>query len=316
MTAAPYLLEYVHNFHTAIDARHVFETEILSTITSRTVPTRIYHYTNDKGLYGILSSASMRLSDVFAQNDTSEIEHGLDTFLSLGNRYASRTPSLSYLIEGMRQQYLEWGIRDSIHMFCACFSTQGDDLSQWRAYADNGKGFSLCFDRQELATIFGDFSDADESSVFQVSYDGATLEKIYEDIWNVAIPLWNNAVRVFTDGKELRKFRSHIGIDLFRVIFRSAVYFKHSAFSAEEETRFLKRYYTLEPRTAQTSLKSYAISRHIDFPIPNTKKRSLLEIRIGPDAGKHTEKFVNDMKREFEWNARVVKSSIPYRSFR
>jgi hypothetical protein len=44
----------------------------------------------------------------------------------------------SFLIDG--------GIEDAAHYFLGCFSADSDDLGQWRAYADNGRGFGLGFD--------------------------------------------------------------------------------------------------------------------------------------------------------------------------
>jgi hypothetical protein len=47
----------------------------VKTLTAQRTPDRIYHYTNDIGLKGILEK--LWLTDIFELNDPSELNHGL-----------------------------------------------------------------------------------------------------------------------------------------------------------------------------------------------------------------------------------------------
>src|SRR5260370_33518660 len=71
-------------------------------------------------------------------NDTSEVSCGLEIAEKiLGER--SRTSDASHL-----KQSAESVFRD-FRFFSASFSFEGDDLSQWRNYADDGTGVVLSF---------------------------------------------------------------------------------------------------------------------------------------------------------------------------
>ncbi len=39
------------------------------------------------------------------------------------------------------------------HFYCSCFSKNGDSLGQWRAYASDGKGVAIGFNRQYLESF-------------------------------------------------------------------------------------------------------------------------------------------------------------------
>ena len=45
---------------------------------------------------------------------------------------------------------LRGGIEQVAHFFVCCFSKAEEDLGQWRAYADNGRGYSIGFDAHML----------------------------------------------------------------------------------------------------------------------------------------------------------------------
>src|SRR5437868_13516061 len=51
-------------------------------------------------------------------------------------------------IEKFREHYQD--ASKCTRQFLACFSTSGDSLSQWRAYADDAQGFSIGFDTSDL----------------------------------------------------------------------------------------------------------------------------------------------------------------------
>jgi hypothetical protein len=47
------------------------------------------------------------------------------------------------------------GIENIANFFVCSFSKDGNDLSQWRSYADDGRGYVLGFDTQALEQAFG-----------------------------------------------------------------------------------------------------------------------------------------------------------------
>ena len=91
-------------------------------------PETVYHYTSQKGLFGILNSRTLWASDIRYLNDTSELRYGLDM-----------------LAEGLKDRASEVDVRlaetiaevfDSIRVskyapHVVCFSAVRNDLSQW-----------------------------------------------------------------------------------------------------------------------------------------------------------------------------------------
>lgn len=97
-----------------------------------------YHYTSLQGFLGLLSSHELWLSDYGFLNDASEIAHGLKRAEEAFARVAAERPTSRALMSAQTSVDL------SRHRICiASFSTQGDSLSQWRAYGPIAVGFDL-----------------------------------------------------------------------------------------------------------------------------------------------------------------------------
>jgi hypothetical protein len=116
-------------------------------------PATIYHYTDDRGLAGILESGRMRLTDIFGLNDPTELRHGLSTAISLlkAVRRDDRF-EINQFSENVTAMLGE--IEQVAHFYVCSFSKSGNGLGQWRAYADNGRGFALGFDAAPLEQAF------------------------------------------------------------------------------------------------------------------------------------------------------------------
>jgi hypothetical protein len=96
----------------------------LDDINKVTAP--LFHYTNMAGLTAIINSQQIWLTSIFHLNDPSELGHGADIALAILNSEADRGDHV-------------------VKAFCAqtFFSRRGDDLGQWRAYADNSRGVAI-----------------------------------------------------------------------------------------------------------------------------------------------------------------------------
>lgn len=123
----------------------------------------IYHYCSLDTFNSIITNKTIRLSDVSKSNDYYErtwvlknIEEALNDFfnekgLKFDLRYKYQT---GYPLDNpleMIFEELNYYIRQS--SFVSCFSTEGDLLSQWRAYAKNGLGVSIGFDKKTIFDI-------------------------------------------------------------------------------------------------------------------------------------------------------------------
>lgn len=155
----------------------------------------IYHYTNSESAFSIIQNQQLRLTDIRFVNDPLEISNAI----SIGHpivctqldKMDPTTPaskalvaSWHYLLNAIRRyieptlliefekrlvafnapirmQLIEGVRKRQPRVFIAAFSSSNDDLTQWRAYANQGKGYNIGFDfnsspfREEAQTSFG-----------------------------------------------------------------------------------------------------------------------------------------------------------------
>jgi hypothetical protein len=101
----------------------------------------IYHYTTLECLQLIVERQSFILSNSIYLNDKQEFYHGVKKIIDA----LDRIKRSSTLIPILRKK-LE-SINHS-NKYVTCFSSQKDLLSQWRAYAEDGKGVAIGIDRK------------------------------------------------------------------------------------------------------------------------------------------------------------------------
>ena len=145
-------------------AKKIFKT--FSNTLKASKETLIYHYTNDIGLKGIIESGQLRLTNIFNLNDPSELSHGLFLAKKILDSKAVNASQMETLVANLFKQSFgndirEFersseinGFRTNTHFFTCSFSQDDNDLGQWRAYADNGRGYALGFDAEALARSF------------------------------------------------------------------------------------------------------------------------------------------------------------------
>lgn len=100
---------------------------------------RIYHYSSRVGLQGILSSKEMWATKIQFMNDADEFKHGLELAEEVLVKRGKGIPSCSNTVAILKERL--HSIQHT-NIFLACFSEEGDLLSQWRGYCPAG-GFSL-----------------------------------------------------------------------------------------------------------------------------------------------------------------------------
>jgi hypothetical protein len=146
-------------------------------------PPLIYHYTNDFGLRGVLQTGKLWLTDIFALNDPSELSHGVLLALNgLTAKAADGSPESKTFAADLAAFAQQGGIEKSGHYFMCSFSSCGDDLGQWRAYADNGRGYALAFDGKALEEAFGKEAGPPILKAFPITYNDARLTNLHRPI--------------------------------------------------------------------------------------------------------------------------------------
>ena len=124
-----------------------------------------YHYCSLETACAIISNASLRLCDITKSNDSAEITYGyaaaMDSLKRIG-LISGSGPTLEFAdhwIELLRPEY-QTMLREALsrHLlppnrlcYAVCLSERADQLSQWRAYGDDGRGVALGFDLSTFA---------------------------------------------------------------------------------------------------------------------------------------------------------------------
>jgi len=120
--------------------------------------TVLWHYTTGPGLLGIVESGQIFATQVACLNDSSETTYATELFKSAISK-ASETlapdDSGHVLLKHIQSEFRDetgQASSSSSKFFVACFTTQKDDLSQWRAYSDIGgeNGYAIGFKARGL----------------------------------------------------------------------------------------------------------------------------------------------------------------------
>ncbi len=115
----------------------------------------LYHYTDGQGLIGIIESGTVWATSLHCLNDPRETEYGLDMCRSHLQTLQKKPKKLQRLVTSAVDSTVRGTsiLAPYTIQVAACFSQEGDLLSQWRAYADNGRGLALGFDSHALVDI-------------------------------------------------------------------------------------------------------------------------------------------------------------------
>lgn len=114
-------------------------------------PGTIFHYTTPGGLLGIVERHAIYLTDAFFLNDQSELIYGRDLALEvLEERRSTAVGAVAEFLKVAIAKFDPFNADTGFRYYVACFCSNGNLLSQWRAYAEPGSGFALGFDPEPL----------------------------------------------------------------------------------------------------------------------------------------------------------------------
>ncbi|NIJ46653.1 hypothetical protein FHR24_003148 [Wenyingzhuangia heitensis] len=287
----------------------------------------IYHYTDLNGLVSILENQQLYCTNIKFLNDKKEYNHGIELLLKIIE---------SIEIKKENKEIFDF-IKTNINRiyendkYVTCFSKNGDLLSQWRAYANQGKGVALGF-----KSINIDESIAQYVSPLNITYNEEYQTGIISEFITLIISYFNEV-------KNSIDFHQHnynhlVGHTIIEILEGTLLSFKHSTFSEEKEFRLeyrmdetmnLKSENEIFFKTSNSlitpfiKLKSkYLENSELIKTNPNYEKHSeldekfpLKEIIIGPSLDFETNKIGIEilLKKIGYENIKIIKSKIPYR---
>jgi hypothetical protein len=187
--------------------------------TDKTRPDTLYHYCSANAFKGMLNSKSVWLSNVFYMND--RLEH--IWFRNRAREYLKTAPfpTLNDKAKTVIDEVLASTWADDI--YCLCLSEQADLLSQWRGYADDGRGFSIGFNMEyfkryrHISPAYVIYDEAEQAELmrmifqktrFVIDPDTGESESSTMDASDIVSGLWREAARcknpAFAEEKEWR----------------------------------------------------------------------------------------------------------------
>jgi DUF2971 family protein len=295
--------------------------DFIDTVEAKKPPPFLYHYTNDAGLAGIIESGRLWFSDIFALNDPSELRHGLYIVIDLlKSRATDARPEIVTFASMFERFDLDAGIEAAGHFFFCCFSADGDDLGQWRAYADNGQGFALGFDTRSLEDAFTKRKGKPikQYATFHITYDDTELTRIQTALVDLVDPLISLPRTARVRGDALHAYMMDLLVYHSMDVIRGVMFFKHEAYRNEKEYRFQQLFRRDKPAPdVKHRQRGTSLVRYREFDWRKLAPGSLKKIVIGPAADRiKAARFAKDYVAAFHADpdkVKIVYSNIPYR---
>jgi len=290
----------------------------LESLEATPPPPILYHYTNDVGLRGILETEKLWLTDILSLNDPSELSHGLKLAVDVLKSKAADGPPESKLFAAGFEEVIRLGkVQRSGDYFICCFSANGNDLGQWRAYADNGRGYALGFDAKALENAFIQQVNAPIQKAFPVTYNDARLIEIHRDIIEKMFSLISLPRGRDLGGDAIKAYWAELYTQITVHALHAGLHFKHEAYFNEKEYRFMHVYPAADqPLETKLYTRSYSSVRYQEFDWKSAGGNVLKKIVVGPaaDVERATAFAKESLLLTDQQAVALTSSEIPYRA--
>ncbi|MGO4449137.1 DUF2971 domain-containing protein [Phyllobacterium sp. TAF24] len=260
----------------------------------------IYHYCSNATFHSIISNSTLRLSSLTQSNDSQE---GIWALKVLKAACVERSRSKA------DQRFALWDVNEAMQHVESiyngadglgfCLSSDGDMLSQWRGYADDGHGVSIGFDVEKLAKWAANSKGRPRCQMFQIEYNEALAKERLGPLVDLIerhshAGAFNNQTpsllaragltdeQVEKNAAETRdKLRDFVS-EVIRSILDEVFQYKHPAFREELEWRlfvpFLPGFsmvFSMHP--TQKMLKPFRT-----FDLDSSDKSMIVHVTLGP----------------------------------
>lgn len=186
----------------------------------------VYHYCSMDSFTNIMKTSTIRMGDPCYMNDSAEVVWIISVLHELIRRSHPDISSYWEIINKNLQQM----INKMELPYVASFSKRGDVLSQWRSYADNGRGVAIGFDIERLISI-------DERKIIHRDVLYNKDEQIRQLDQNTEKFPWQEFAQAVkaNDVDEIRTKTRR----LLSLFMEDAMFFKNPAFEEEQEYRLI-----------------------------------------------------------------------------
>ena len=271
----------------------------------------VFHYCSTESFVSILDSRTIRLSDISGLNDYVEYQAVQLMFkgILIQLKDDGYDPSILLKIQSILSAYTPFA-------FVACFSKSSDKLSQWRAYAADGKGFAIGFsfrkDRFTLSRPTFFMGESLQYSLNEMRYPENGFDSERRQLYQTIKHLWNE-----NQSNPLPVIVEWLLCEITRL--------KHPGFSEEREVRIasvptiffspiIQGVVDKKLSTGLPHLKFYTkngiIRTYVDFAFDSSE---VTHITIGPKNITNKSVVREYLNSRGYTSVNVTESLIPYR---
>jgi len=301
-------------------------------------PVLLYHYTTEKGLYGILESDTIWATHYQFLNDSSERSLGFDTYRRTIESVDRSTSGMPQGIVQAEREVLR-NYFNAVDAYVVSFTKdshsddcnyQGDRLSQWRGCGQGSQGYCLGFSYNSISEIAAELHH-------RIRLGGILRDCIYsEKVMTKAVDSQRRAHLENLRGVADQYFRKHqekAGFapaenkDFMNEVRRHAVemlqecsLYKHPAFWEEDEVRLLVSYVkdVSDSRVIRFRDGQLGKTPYLEIPLDlKGENAPLKKIVVGPSPNQDqffTRLCIQLEKKQIR-GVEVVRSVIPYRNW-
>lgn len=207
----------------------------------------LFHYTDLKGLRGILENRAIWCGHVSSLNDPAELHYGRELIKKILNEFIAKEESeeIRYLINAMMVQVEAFG-QAMFHTFISCYCESNNLLSQWRSYAANGGGYSIGLDFSNKTKISSDISNLNNVSPLflrKIIYNKSDQQNLVSSYLDKVINAVNSAIAKGL-GKQYKDMPSYVpsvmAMQAANVLLDMIITFKNPVFESEQEWRLVR----------------------------------------------------------------------------
>jgi hypothetical protein len=268
----------------------------------------LYHYTSPEGLKGIISSRKIWATDVLYLNDSAEFNYALDFLYSiLEEKYSIREmdTAITFFVDSRPEERIYPSV------YVVAFSSEPDQLSQWRGYCPPTGGFSIGFHKGKLEQYFKSQEAELDHCVYNIFEQRDLLESLAQEIYDSYKGyLGGGKLTLEQEAESSAKDNKTLG-----QVLKLAPRIKHPSFSEENEWRLVVKGSLLKKWKVQ-----YRVSRSLLIPyveVGPIDPDCFSQIIVGPcphinlsyQSVKHFVRATLGRDKE------VTKSEIPYRNW-
>lgn len=254
---------------------------------SKNPPEKLWHYTNTRGMLGILSSGKLWATHTQFLNDASEMLYAHAVLAgSIGCAFYSWKYRTRDRLGDEFLNELGKTIGRYLPICVISFSEAKNELSQWRAYGGESGSFSLGF-MPDLLQKYSKLQKTTKFNLYRCIYDESEQLRLCERFVSASIDAFLESRRA---GEDAENSIPRICEEALRSFMMFAPLIKHSDFKQEAEWRLVsdgldlttKPFHFREGKTCAVPYIEFSL---IDDPHENTASQAgtdTVHLLIGP----------------------------------